>query len=180
MNAISVYRRNSGEQEVVGVYDINQCIRRWGRRGILSGGLLGLILGAIFVANPLVVDALAFGTIGTLIVCVMECAVVGGGFGALLAALNGEGVPRGSSAGLARSLATGRPNSYQSMLPATGDHGDIMDSLWHDSRTRTNTIHHWEDQDGAFEQEAVTASTMNGFVVFAMSSATDVNVDRPR
>ena len=50
MNAISVYRRNSGEQEVVGVYDINQCIRRWGRRGILSGGLLGLILGAIFVA----------------------------------------------------------------------------------------------------------------------------------
>jgi hypothetical protein len=117
MNAISVYRRRSVEKDAVAVYDVGGCIRSWGRRGILSGGLLGFVLGAIFVANPLAADVLTFGTIGAVIVCVIECAVVGGGLGALLAALNGHGVLRGNATGLARTLTTGRPPAYKPMLP---------------------------------------------------------------
>jgi len=118
MNAISVYHRRSAKKDAVAAYDVGGCIRSWGRRGILWGGLLGFALGAIFIANPPATDVLTFGTIGTLIVCVIECAVVGGALGALLAALNGQGVLRGNATGLARKLTTGRPPSYQPMLAA--------------------------------------------------------------
>jgi len=91
MNSISVHRRGIGEKDVVAVYDVSGCIRCWGRRGILSGGLVGFVVGAIFVSNPPAADVLTFGAIGTLIVCVIECAVVGGALGALLAAFNSRG-----------------------------------------------------------------------------------------
>lgn len=169
MNAISVYRRRSAETDAVAVYDVGGCIRSWGRRGILSGGLLGLALGALFVANPPAADVPAFGAIGTLIVCVIECATVGGGLGALLAALSGQGVRCGNATGLARTLTTDRPPAYQSMLSATSDHSDAMDSFSQG------------DEDGAFAQVAVTASAMNRFVVFVTNNAVDVkNIDRPR
>jgi hypothetical protein len=112
MNAISVYRRRSAGKDAVAVYDVGGCIRLWGRCGILFGGLLGFVLGAAFVANPLASDVLTFGTIGTLVVCVIECAVVGGGFGALFAAINGPGVLRGHTMGFARTFATDRTPSY--------------------------------------------------------------------
>ena len=181
MNAISVYHRRSAEKDAVAVYDVGGCIRSWGRRGILSGGLLGFVLGAIFVANAPAADVLTFGAIGTVIVCVIECAVVGGGLGALLAALNGQGVLRGNATGVTWTLTTGGPRPYQPMLPATSDHSDAMDSLWQDTRTRPSTIRPWEDEGGAFAQEAVTASEMNRFVVFVTSNAAEVkNLDRPR
>jgi hypothetical protein len=118
MNAISVYHRRSAGKDRVPVYDVGGCIRLWGRRGILFGGLLGLVLGAAFVANPL--PSLTFGTIGTLVICVIECAVIGGGFAALLAAINGPGVLRGHTTGFARTFATGRPPSYIAM--SSGEH----------------------------------------------------------
>ena len=120
MNAISVYRRRSAGKDAVAVYDVGECIRLWGRRGILFGGLLGFALGTTFVANPLASDALTFGTIGTLVVCIIECAVVGGALAALLAAINGPGVLRGHTTGFARTLATGRPPSYIPM--SSGKH----------------------------------------------------------
>jgi len=181
MNANSVDRRRSADKGAVAVYDVGGCIRSWGRRGILSGGLLGFVLGALFVANPPATDVLTFGAIGTLVVCVIECAVVGGGLGALLAAFNGWGVLRGNATGLARTLTTGRPPAYQPMLPATSDHNDDMGSLWQGTRTRPSMIRPWEDEDGAFPQEAVTASAMNRFVVFVTNNAAQVkNIDRPR
>lgn len=112
MNAISVYRRRSTREDTVAIYDVGGCIRSWGRRGILFGALLGFVLGAAFVANPLAADALTFGTIGTLAVCVIECAVVTGGLGVVLAAIHGPGVLRGHTTEFARTLATGRPPSY--------------------------------------------------------------------
>jgi len=112
MNAISVFRRRFDRKDTVAVYDVGLCIRSWGRRGILFGGLLGFVLGAAFIANPLAADALTFGTIGTLAICVIECAVVTGGLGAALAAIHGPGVLRGHTTGFARTLATGRPPSY--------------------------------------------------------------------
>ena len=181
MNSISVYRRGIGEKDAVAVYDISGCIRSWGRRGILSGGFLGFVLGAIFVANPPAADVLTFGAIGTLIVCVVECAVVGGGLGALFAALNGHGVLRGNATGLARKLTTGRPPSYQPMLPATSDHSDAMASLGQDTQTRPSTTRPWEHEDGAFAEGALTASAMNRLVVFVTNHAAEVkNIDRPR
>jgi hypothetical protein len=147
MNTTSVHHRRSAERGAVAAYDVSGCIRSWGRHGILSGGLFGFALGAIFVANTPATDVLTFGTIGTLIVCVIECAVVGGALGALLAALNGQGVLRGNAIGLERTLTTGRPPSYLPMLPAAERsqrlHGSSMagysDAVEHDP-SNSNTL----------------------------------------
>ena len=67
------------------------------------------------------------------------------------------------------------------MLPATSDHSDAMDSLWPDTQTRPSTIRPWEDEGGAFAQEAVTASEMNRFVVFVTNNVAEANnLDRPK
>jgi hypothetical protein len=96
------------EKDAVAVYDVDGCIGSWGRRGILSGGLIGFVLGAIFIANPFAAGVLTFGVVGTLIICAMECAVVAGGFAALMAALHGHGVLRVGATGLERTFATRR------------------------------------------------------------------------
>ena len=52
------------------------------------GGLFGLVLGAMFVTHPLDATPLTLlEGIGALIVCAIECAVLGGALGALAAAL---------------------------------------------------------------------------------------------
>ena len=148
MNTTSVHHHRSAERGAVAAYDVSVCIRSWGRRGILSGGIFGFALGAIFVANtPTTTDVLTFGTISTLVVCVIECAVVGGALGALFAALNGQGVLRGNATGLERALTTGRPPSYLPMPPAAGRslgiHGFSLaghsDRVEHD-RSNSNTF----------------------------------------
>jgi len=75
------------EKDAAAGYDDDGCVRSWGRRGILSGGLTGFVLGAIFVANPITTGVFTFGIVGALIVRATECAVVAGGFGVLVAAL---------------------------------------------------------------------------------------------
>ena len=122
MNAIS---HRFIEKDAIVVHDVGNCIRSWGRRGVLSGGLFGFVLAAILVAIPLTNDVLTFGTIGTLIVAAVECAVIAGAFGVLAAALYGQGVVRRNNTGLARTLVTGGP-------PAAGDwpDGDIPLSGW--------------------------------------------------
>jgi hypothetical protein len=92
----------------VAVYDVGDCIKSWGRRGILAGAILGLALGAIFAAMPLTTEILTFGVLGTMIVAAVECAAIGGGFGALAAALYGKGVRRNSAPGLERTFAAER------------------------------------------------------------------------
>jgi hypothetical protein len=90
MNALSISHLSFPENETVAVYDVDGFIRSWGRWGILSGGLLGVALGAIFISPPLNADT-TFGIIGTLIVCGIECAVVAGGLATLAAMLYGRG-----------------------------------------------------------------------------------------
>jgi hypothetical protein len=107
VNAIPISRRCLVEEGAIAVYDIDGCVRSWGRRGILLGGLTGFVLGAIFVANPFTARVLTFGIAGTLIVCTMECAAIAGGFAVLIAALHGHGVLRNSATGLKRTFATG-------------------------------------------------------------------------
>jgi hypothetical protein len=73
-------------------YDVSDCVKSWGRRGILWGGLFGLALGIVFVAIPHTDKVLTFGVIGTLIVGMVEGAVVAGAFGVCAAALYSKGV----------------------------------------------------------------------------------------
>jgi hypothetical protein len=101
-------RSRFAETDAVVVYDVGGCVRSWGRRGILLGSLFGFAVGAMFVTNPLIADPLTFGTVGTLIICATECAVVAGGFGVLAATINGHGILRGYASGLTRTRAAGR------------------------------------------------------------------------
>lgn len=104
MNAITFPRHFSVRNAIV-VHDVGNSIRSWGRRGIVSGGLFGFALAAVLVAIPLTTDVLTFGTVGTLIVGAVECAVITGGFAALAAALFSQGVLRDGSAGFERTIA---------------------------------------------------------------------------
>ena len=100
MNAISLPRRPSEKGTAIDASafnDVGDCIKSWGMRGILSGGLFGFALGVVFVAVPLSTDVLSFGPIGTLLIGTVECAAVAGGFGALAAALYGKGRRLGDS-----------------------------------------------------------------------------------
>jgi hypothetical protein len=98
----------SAESNTIAIYDVGSCIKLWGRRGILLGGLFGFALGAIFVAIPLTTDVLTFGTFGTLIVGAVECAVIAGAFGAFAAVVYGKGALRGNATRFERSLTANR------------------------------------------------------------------------
>lgn len=76
----------------VAVHNVTDRVKSWGRRGIFFGANVGFVLGAIFVAIPYTSDVLAFGTIGTLVVGIVECAFIAGAFAAFAAALHAKGV----------------------------------------------------------------------------------------
>lgn len=61
------------------------------RRGILQGAIFGLIFGSILVGLPLSADILTFGVFRTVIIAVIGCAIIAGGFAALAAALPKDG-----------------------------------------------------------------------------------------
>ncbi len=90
------------ERSAVAYYDVGDCLKSWGRRGIFWGGLFGFALGATLVAIPNTENVLSFGVAGTLIVAVVECAVIAGAFAAFAAALYGKGVLHGKDARLDR------------------------------------------------------------------------------
>jgi hypothetical protein len=90
------------------VYDIGDCIKAWGRRGIFWGALFGFGFGTILVAIPLTSDILTFGVLGTLLVGTVECAVIAGAFAAFAAVLVGKGVRRGSAKQFEHILQDGR------------------------------------------------------------------------
>jgi hypothetical protein len=156
--------RHFTEKDAVVVHDVGDCIRSWGRRGVLSGGLFGFVLAAILVAIPLTNDVLTFGTIGTLIVAAVECAVIAGAFGVLAAALYGQGVLRSNTTGLARTLTAGDwpegtiPLSgwparwafpgetvLQSVLPAANDYSAIIAPSVQEAQMTMSAIDSWEN-----------------------------------
>jgi hypothetical protein len=106
-------------------YDVNDCVKSWGRRGILGGGLFGFALGAALVAIPHTDNILTFGAFGTLIVAMVEGAVIAGAFGACAAALYGRGLARGNAANVERALPTGRRPAQSGWRD-----GDIPSSDW--------------------------------------------------
>lgn len=108
LNANTVPHRHIAAHDAAAIHDVDGCMRTWGWRATIAGSLVGLILGAIFVANPFAAAELTFGVAGTLLICSIECAVVAGGFAASFAALHGQGILRDSTTELERMLVTGR------------------------------------------------------------------------
>jgi hypothetical protein len=146
----------------VSINDVGACVRSWGRRGILSGGLFGFVFAAILVAIPLTTDVLTFGTVGTLIVGAVECAVVAGAFGALAAALYGQGVTRDNGTGRLSADAGYREGdvplsewparwsfpgatALQSLLPATDDYRNIIAPSVQQAQMTMSAIDSWEN-----------------------------------
>jgi hypothetical protein len=152
----------SMEEGAIVVHDVGACIKSWGRRGILLGGLFGFVLAAIIVAFPLTSDVLTFGTIGTLIVGAVECAVIAGGVGALAAALYGQGATRRNTTDHLPAGAGWREGDVplsewpagwsfpgatapQSALPATDDYRDIIAPSVQQAQMTMSAIDSWEN-----------------------------------
>jgi hypothetical protein len=113
------------ERTPIAYYDVSDRVKSWGRRGIMGGGLFGFALGAVLVAIPHADNILTFGVVGTLIVAVVEGAVIAGAFAACAAALYSKGIVRGKAASVDRALPTGR------RLAQPGWHdGDIPSPDW--------------------------------------------------
>ncbi len=81
------------EPRAFAFYDVSGCIKSWGRRGVLLGGIVGFALGVAFVAIPFTSDVLTFGVLGTLAVAAVEGAVIAGAFAVGIAAFCGKGEP---------------------------------------------------------------------------------------
>jgi hypothetical protein len=160
MNTIAISREV--EKGPIVVHDVGDCIRSWGKRGIISGGFFGFVLAAILVAIPLTTDVLTFGTIGTLIVGAVECAVVAGAFGVLAAALYGRGVLRADATARLPASADRRegdiplsewparwsfPGStaLQSILPAANDYSEIIAPSVQEAQMTMSAIDSWEN-----------------------------------
>lgn len=109
----------------VAYYDVSNCVKSWGRRGILGGGLVGFVLGVALVAIPHSTNILTFGVAGTLIVAVVEGAVIAGAFGACAAALYSKGVIRIKATSIHRPLPSGR----RPVQPGRQD-GDVPSPDW--------------------------------------------------
>lgn len=95
------------EQGGMTLYDVGDCVRLWGRRGILGGALLGFVLG---VGHVTTTGLSTFEIIGVLIVASVEGAAVAGVFGAC-AALFGKGVLCGNAARHDRARSSERQRS---------------------------------------------------------------------
>lgn len=112
------------ERNAVAYYDVSDCVKSWGRRGTIGGGLFGFALGVALVAIPHTDNILTFGVVGTLIVAVVEAAVIAGAFAACAAALYGKGV-RGNAVRSDQTFPIGRR-----LAPSGWREGDIPLSSW--------------------------------------------------
>jgi hypothetical protein len=72
------------------ITDATVCIRDWSRCGTFLGANVGIVLGAIFVAIPFTSEIPTLGLFRTLLIGVIACAVMAGGFAALAATLYGK------------------------------------------------------------------------------------------
>ena len=72
------------------IADATVCIMDWSRCGTFLGANVGIVLGAIFVAIPFTTEIPSIGLFRTLLVGVIACALMAGGFAALAATLYGK------------------------------------------------------------------------------------------
>lgn len=84
------------EEKVMGFYNAGDRITFWGTRGTFWGGLWGLFFGGLFMTTPAMGSIMVLGYVASLVISVVESAVVFGGISALGAALCSIGIPKDS------------------------------------------------------------------------------------
>jgi hypothetical protein len=84
------------EEDVLGYYNTGDRVRFWGKFGAFWGGLSAILFGSAFLFIPVVGHLVVLGPLVAWIANGLAGSVVGGGLGALGAALYSIGIPRNS------------------------------------------------------------------------------------
>ena len=84
------------EEKIAGFYNVGDRMRFWGRYGAFWGGLWGLLFGGVFLTVPVLGPLVVLGHLATIVLSVIEGAVVVGGFSALGAAIASMAIPKDS------------------------------------------------------------------------------------
>jgi hypothetical protein len=84
------------EETVIGYYNANDRMKRWGKTGAFWGGFWGLLFGSAFFMIPGLGPVLVAGPLVAWIIGALEGAVVVGGLSAVGAGLYSIGIPRDS------------------------------------------------------------------------------------
>jgi uncharacterized membrane protein len=109
MNKLSIVGKDyHTDEQVVGYYTAGDRVMYWGTLGAFWGGLWGLLFGSALFLVPGVGPLLVAGPLAGWIVGALEGVVVGGGFGALGAALASIGIPENSILQYEASLKAGK------------------------------------------------------------------------
>ena len=84
------------EEKVIGFYNAGDRITFWGKNGAIWGGLWGLFFGGMLLTIPVIGPVVVLGHLSAMVLAAVEGAAVGGGIGALGAALFSIGLPKNS------------------------------------------------------------------------------------
>jgi uncharacterized membrane protein len=84
------------DENVVGFYNIDDRMKRWGSEGAFWGGIWGLLVGSAYFVIPGLGPVLMAGSLVSALVGALEGAIVLGGLSALGAALVSIGIPENS------------------------------------------------------------------------------------
>ena len=97
MKEISVIGKGyHSEEKVVGFYNIGERVQFWGKYGAFWGSLWSILAGGLFLSTPLIGPVVVLGGFAAVVFTAIEGAIVGGGIGALGAALFSIGIPKDS------------------------------------------------------------------------------------
>jgi len=91
---LSIIGKDHTEERVAGYHTIGECMKYWGLRGALRGGMWGLLLGAGLFSIPGVGPALRAGHLLGALVTGLGSAAIVGGFSALVAGLIHLEIPK--------------------------------------------------------------------------------------
>jgi uncharacterized membrane protein len=96
------------EEHAMGFYSSGDRMQTWGGRGVLWGGLWGMLFGSAFFFIPAIGPLVVMGPLAGWIVGALEGAVVGGTTGVLAAALTNIGIPKDSVVQYELEVKTGK------------------------------------------------------------------------
>ncbi|HEY5377755.1 MAG TPA: hypothetical protein VIK01_28940 [Polyangiaceae bacterium] len=96
------------DDHAVGLYADGDDVKSWGKEGAFWGGVFGILFWPAFFFIPGIGPVLTAGLIGSALINTVEAAIVGaalgGGTGALAAALRSWGIPKDAAAGYEADL----------------------------------------------------------------------------
>jgi hypothetical protein len=113
------------EEKVSGFYNIGDRMKFWGSRGAFWGGMWSLFFGGLFLTIPVVGHVLVLGYLAMVAMSVVEGGVIGGGLGAIGAAIASIGIPRDSVIQYETAIA-----ADHFLVMAHGDSADVERARW--------------------------------------------------